>query len=123
MKKLIFAVSAICALGLTSCGFGTTSSANYSATVAPVETSITSNSLADLQVGDRVTYRYSVPKDDRISGQDYNKIAAVYHLLKANGNAEVLISPEYKYEYEKGKLMYVEVSGRPAKYKNFRSAE
>ena len=47
------------------------------------------------------------------------KEVVIANAAKAN-NADVIVAPEYKYD---SKLNYIEVTGRPAKYKNFRSAK
>lgn len=115
MKKVIFAFAA-CALLLGSCG----SIHRTSATTVSVANSVAAVALADLEVGPRVTYVYTTTGEDRTGGIENCKRAAVAALLKANGNADVLVAPEYSY---KGDMKSIEVSGRPAKYANFRSAQ
>lgn len=115
MKKVIFA-AASCMLLLASCG----SIQRTTSTTIPVNSSITSVSVADLEVGNRVTYSYTTSNEERTAGVDNCKKAAVAALLKANGNADVLVAPEFSY---KGDIKTIEVSGRPAKYKNFRNAQ
>lgn len=117
MKKSIFMAAVACTLLLTSCGSIQTSFT--SATKIPVATAISSENVADLEVGPRASLRYATTAEDRRAGVNNCKNAAVAALLKANGNADVLVSPEYSYD---SACNYVEVSGRPAKYKNFRSA-
>lgn len=115
MKKVIFA-AASCLLLFASCG----SFHKTTATSIPVNNAITSVSIADLEVGNRVTYTYTTTSEDRAAGVENCKKAAVAALLKANGNADVLVAPEYSY---KGDIKSIEVSGRPAKYINFRNAQ
>lgn len=115
MKKIVFAAASLVLL-LSSCG----SLQRTTATVVPVSNSISTVSVADLEVGNRVTYIYNTTNENRVGGLDNCKMAAVAALLKANGNADVLIAPEYSF---KGDMKVIEVSGRPAKYKNFRSAQ
>ena len=47
------------------------------------------------------------------------KNAAISAMLKEYGNADVIVAPEFKYT---SKFTTIEVTGRPAKYKNFRGA-
>ena len=115
MKKLVLFAAVACALSLSSCGV--VKYTHYSASKVDVATGIASANVADLQVGERVTYRYTTTADDRRGGADNCKRAAVWNLLKANGNADVIVSPEFHYD---SGLNIVEVTGRPARYTNFR---
>lgn len=115
MKKIVLAV-APCLLLLASCG----SVQRTTSTTVPVNNVMQTATIADLEVGARVTYTYNTSDKERVAGADNCKEAAVAALLKANGNADVLVAPEYSY---KGDMKVIEVSGRPAKYKNFRSAQ
>lgn len=117
MKKLLLFAAVAGALTLTSCGVIRTS--NYTATQRPVATEISSANVADLEVGERVTYRYTTTAEDRKAGIENCKRAAVWNLLKTNGNADIIVSPEFHYD---ANYTFVEVTGRPAKYKNFRGA-
>lgn len=110
-------MAAVCALFLTSCG--SIKMGHTTATKVGVGTSIMSENVADLEVGSRVSLRYTTTAEDRRAGIENCKNAAVSALLKSNGYADIIVSPEYSYD---SALNYVEVSGRPAKYKNFRSA-
>lgn len=114
-KSLLFGCAAI-ALLFASCGSLTVSK---TATTVAVPTAVSSASVADLNVGERVTYRYTPTKEERASGLSNLKSIAVSALLKQHGNADVLVAPEYEIG---GGMKYIEVSGRPATYKNFRSA-
>lgn len=117
MKKSVLFAAAACALLVTSCGSFRAN--NYTATSVKVPTSVVSANVADLQVGERVTFRYTTSKLDRAGGAENCKRAAVAALLKKQGNADVIVSPEYVVDSQ---LDFVEVTGRPATYKNFRSA-
>ncbi|MCM1004685.1 MAG: hypothetical protein NC402_00110 [Prevotella sp.] len=117
IKKLVFCATAACALILTSCG--SFKSTTTTATKFDVATAIGSVNVADLEVGNRVTFRYTTTDNDRAGGANNCKDAAVSALLKQNGNADVLVSPEYSYDSD---MKVIEVSGRPASYKNFRGA-
>lgn len=117
MKKSLVLVAAALALLTSSCG-GLKFS-NTTATTVHVRTEVASANVADLEVGNRVTFRYTTTAQDRHSGLTVCKNAAVAALLKANGSADVLVSPEYNYDSD---YNYIEVSGRPGKYTNFRGA-
>ena len=117
MKKLLLTIGAVCAVMLTSRGSYRYTA--YSATAVNVPTVIASESVADLNVGERVSLRYTTTKDDRTAGLANCKAAAIAALLKANGYADVIVAPEFIIDSD---WNYVEVSGRPAKYTNFRSA-
>lgn len=112
MKKLFFAAASLVLLA-TSCG-----SYTYTATEANVNTVVSSATVADLEVGDRVTFTYNPTSKER-KGIKNCKAAAIQAMLKANGNADVIVAPEYKYTND---MKTIVVSGRPGKYKNFRSA-
>lgn len=116
MKKTILAAAA-CALFMTSCGSFRANT--YTATAVNVPTVVTSANVADLAVGERVTLRYTTTKEDRTGGMANCKKAAIAALLKKSGNADVIVSPEYFIDPD---MNFVEVTGRPATYKNFRSA-
>lgn len=117
MKKTMILAAAVCALLTSSCGVIKMN--NATATKVPVGTMVTSVNVADLEVGKRVTYRYTTTAADRRAGAEVCKNAAIQALLKANGDADVIVSPEFSYDSD---INYVEVTGRPAFYKNFRSA-
>lgn len=113
MKKIAFALAAVCMLGLASC------KTNYwTATEVPVSNVISTTSVANLEVGEKVTYRYQISSLVRKGGLKNCKAAAIAAMLKANGNADVIVAPEYNYN---NTLDYIEVTGRPAKYTNFKS--
>ncbi|MCM1153571.1 MAG: hypothetical protein NC328_07965 [Muribaculum sp.] len=116
MKKLFFA--AACVFMLASCN-SVYRIQNHTATTAPVGTSINSVSIADLEIGNRTSFTYATTEDDRHGGANNCKAAAIEAMLKANGNADILVSPEYNFDSQ---LNTITVTGRPAKYKNFRSA-
>lgn len=116
MKKLVLFAAVACALSLTSCG---SLSNGYTATAVPVVTSLTSTNVADLEVAPvRASFQFTPSNADRSTGKDNCIAAAVQAFLKANGNADVIVSPEYRWD---AGLRMIEVSGYPAKYKNFRS--
>ena len=118
MKKAILLVAVVCTTLITSCSL--IKSVTHTASSVDVSTSIVSNNIADLEVGDRVTYKYTPTSNDRKLGVKNCKAAAIASMLQHYKNADIIVSPEFKYD---SKLNYVEVTGRPAKYKNFRSAK
>lgn len=113
MKKITFALAALCLLGLSSC-----KTELYTATEVHSTNIMQTNTVANLEVGQKVTYRYEVPWIVRKGGVSNCKAAAIQAMLKANGNADVIVAPEYKFP---NTLDYIEVTGRPAKYTNFKS--
>lgn len=124
MKKHLF-MAAITALFLASC---TTSYKTSRTEVMPV--SVYNASISDLEVSpERVVYTMIPSKDVRRAGVANCQFAAVQECLSKYGNADVLLEPMYVVSIKKtglfskvGKVTSVTVSGRPAKYKNFRSA-
>lgn len=82
-------------------------------------------SVADLEVGERISYTL-VPKYEIRKGGEANcKKAAIHEALLQAGNADLLVEPQFIVSRKSGlfinKVTSVTVSGRPAKYKNFRS--
>lgn len=124
MKKQLF-MAAVAALCLASC---TTSYKTSRTENIPV--SVYNATVSDLDVSpERVVYTMKPSKDIRRAGVTNCKSAAVQECLSKYGNADVLLEPRYVVSIKKtslfskvGKVTSVTVSGRPAKYKNFRSA-
>ena len=119
MKKLALMVGA--ALLLTSCGNTVLKTART--TEAPVM--INTATFADLEIApDRVNYTYEPTNTVRKGGLENVKQAAVQEILRINGNADLLIDPMYVVrKNSRGKVLSVVVSGRPARYRNFRSGK
>lgn len=117
MKKFFLIVAVAGAALVSSCGF--TKGISHTATSVEVSTAIQSNNVADLDVGDRTTYKYITTSEDRALGLYNCKCAAIATMLKSS-NADVIVAPEYKYD---ASLNYIEVTGRPASYKNFRGVK
>ena len=97
------------------------------ATTVDVNNAMNSSSIVDLEVSERrVSYTYFTEKSVRRGGLDNIYAVAVKEALKENGNAEVLVAPEFETRIRKGmfgrKVKTVIVTGYPAKYKNFRKA-
>lgn len=117
MKHLFFlAVAALC---LASCSKPTLTK---TARTESIPYTMYNANVADLQVGDRITYTFSPSKEIRRVGEGNCKKAAMAQALAENGNADLLVEPQYIVSKgRKGKVLSVTVTGRPAKYKNFRS--
>lgn len=120
MKKLMFlSVAVAITASISSCSF-VPKADGYTATKVPVEVTLTSKNLVDLEVSPvKVSNMFVTTKFIRDGGLENCKNAAVQDLLKKNGNADVLVAPEYNYDQD---LNTITVSGYPAKYKNFRNA-
>ena len=122
MKKSLLIAPIACLMLLTSCGTSYQSGLNYTATPVNVSSTISSTNVVDLEVGERVTFVYKTTAQDRSMGYyalENCKNAAISAMLKEYGNADVIVAPEFKYT---SNYMTIEVTGRPAKYKNFRGA-
>lgn len=113
MKKFYLGLAVVVSLVLSSCVTTT-----WTATTAKVDNSVCTVSVADLNVGQKVTYIYRTNSSDRRGGVKNCLRAAVSSMLRDNNRADVLVAPEYKYD---NSLHTIEVTGYPATYKNFRS--
>lgn len=113
MKKVILSLAAIVAMGMVSC-----TTVTKTATTVGVDTSIASYNLADLEVSSKkISFTYT-PTSAELKGSNLKK-CAVHEALKANGNADVLVAPEYVVKNNRT----VTVTGYPATYKNFRAVK
>ena len=83
--------------------------------------------VADLQVGDRVSYTYTPSKAIQRAGLANCKKAAISEALSQNGNADLLVEPQFVVSVYRGffgsKVSSITVTGRPAKYINIRSLD
>lgn len=119
MKKTLLAAAAIAVLGLASC-----SSISHTSTTEAVNTEILNRSTAELEVSPKkITYTFTTtPPHRRAGGEKALKAAAVAKALEQNGNADVLVAPQYTVVKSKGlgpwKIKSVTVTGYPAFYKN-----
>lgn len=120
MKKIIFAVMAAgLLLGASSC-----TTIKKTATVMDVNSVVLSGTEADLDVSPKkITFFYKVPKNVRRGGNKSAQATAVAEALKANGNADVLVSPQYEMKIKRGSVREITVTGYPATYKDFRNME
>ena len=120
MKKLIIAL--VAALAFTSC-----STVRQSATQRDVKAPIVSAVIGDLDVSDqKISYTYQPTKRVRRGGVQ-NCINSAITLALEAGNYDVLVETQQAIVERKGlfkrKISKVIVTGYPAKYKNFRSAD
>lgn len=118
MKKIMLVAAVVAAMFATSC-----SSIHNTATVQGVDSKIVSVTTADMKVGQRTSYTLYPTSAQRKAGEKSVKAAAVAALLEKNGNADVLVAPEFEIKRANHKIKYVKVSGRPATYTNFKPAE
>lgn len=118
MKKFFIGLSIV--LLAASC-----TTVKKSSTTMDVATNLTSSPTADLEISEnKATFVYKPTAKIRRGGAQNAKNVAVSELLKANGDADVLVHPQYEIELRRGffsskKIKKITVSGYPAKYKNF----
>lgn len=85
---------------------------------------IVSGSEADLDISPKkISFYYKVPKSVRRGGTKSVKATAVAEALKANGNADVLVAPQFEMKIRRGSIRELTVTGYPATYKNFRAGK
>ena len=119
MKKLLF-VLAISAAAMTSC-----TTVKKSATIHDVKPTLASVVLTDLDVSNqKITFTY-VPTSDVRRGGAKNCIATAIHEALVTNGGDVLIETQTAIVERtfSHKIKSVTVTGYPAKYKNFRSAD
>lgn len=122
MKK--FLLAAFAAILAASC-----TTTTKTARTESVPYSMYNATVADLAVApQRISYTLSPTKEIRKGGVGNVKQAAIMEALNANGNADMLLEPQFVLSHKKGplgllinKVTSVTVTGRPATYKNFRS--
>lgn len=118
MKKYYFILAA--ALLAASC-----TTTTKTARTEAIPYSMYNANVADLQVGDRISYTYSPSKEIRRAGLPNCKKAAISEALAQNGNADLLVEPQFVVSVRRGffgsKVTSVTVTGRPAKYVNIHS--
>lgn len=121
MKKYLFFALAV--VSLASC-----TTITKTARTESVPYSMYNATVADLKVApERITYTIQPSEAIQRAGIANCKQAAIQEALTANGNADLLLEPEFvvntKRVFFKTKVVSVTVSGRPAKYDNFRSMD
>ena len=116
MKKVYFALLAAPLL-LNSC-----ITSMKTATTMDIHPSVRNVTVADLNVApERITYRMVPSKAVQRGGIENVKQAAENEALQKNGNADILVEPQFVYSMKNGRVKSIEVTGRPAYYTNFRS--
>ena len=120
MKKILLSafVAVLATIGLSSC-----STISNTAYTDVVDSSITNRSYADLEVSPNViTYKFDCTKEYSRAGVKSCKAAAVQKALQANGGGDLIVNPQFEVKKYRGlfcsKIIYVTVTGHPAKYKN-----
>ena len=119
IKKFFIFISVAAMRGMASC----TTTLNTARTKDFSSAAITAT-FADLVVSpQKITYTYR-PTDDVNRGGEANVInTAVRKALEANGGGDVLMEMQYTMKKSgKKNVKEITVSGYPATYKNFRSA-
>lgn len=118
MKKQILFAAAAAVLMLSSC-----STITHTASTEAVDTEVFNRSNADLNVSSqKITFTYKPDGAHLRGGKKAVLRAAVAKALEANGDADVLVAPQYEVKETRGlfstKIKYVTVKGYPATYKN-----
>lgn len=121
MKKTAAVALAAVALTMASC-----STITHTAQTEAVNTELHNRSNADLKVsGQRISYTFTPNDTYRRAGEKALRNAAVAKALEANGNADVLVAPQFEVKKTRGlfatKVKYIKVSGYPASYGNVHS--
>ncbi|MCH5328163.1 MAG: hypothetical protein J1E02_04005 [Coprobacter sp.] len=124
MKKYLF-MAAVAVLA-TSCVTTTKTARTES-----VPYSMYNATVADLEVSPkRITYTIEPSVEIQKGGINNVKQAVIMEALNANGNADMLLEPQFVISHKKGpfgifinKVTSITVTGRPATYKNFRSMD
>ena len=119
MKKFLFALL-VSAFAMTSC-----STVKKTATIHNVKPTLASAVLTDLEVSNqKITYTY-IPTNDVRRGGAANCIStAIHEALVANGGDVLIETQTATVERTwSRKIKSVTITGYPAKYKNFRSAD
>ena len=122
MKKIVFALS-VAALAMTSC-----STVYRTASVRDVTAPVAAAAIADLEVSsEKITYSLMPTREVRKGGLENCVNAAISEALRANGGGDILLETQRAVVQRTGlfnrKVKMVTVTGYPAVYKNFRSAD
>lgn len=120
--KHVASIMTLSAVVLLSSCITTTKTARTAAT----SSSIKNATVADLRVADhRISYTMSPSKAIQRAGLSNVKQAVIQEALTSNGNADVMVEPEFVIEKEKllfgSRINSITVTGRPAYYENFRT--
>lgn len=114
MKKYFLLVGAVVA-------FASCTTTSKTARTESIPYAMYNANVADLEVGERVAYTMTPTKSIRRGGESNVKKAAIQDVLLQNGNADLLVEPQFVITKRKKSIKSITVTGRPAKYKNFRS--
>lgn len=121
MKNLFFALSVV--LFFVSC-----TTITKTATTEKLPAAFFNATVADMDVAPERIYYTMTPSKALQRGVGLNNVkqAAVNEALQKNGNADVLVEPEFVIVQRKRflaprRVMQITVSGRPAKYTGFHS--
>lgn len=125
MKKCIF-IFAAAVWAMSSC-----TTVTKTARTESVPYSMYNATIADLKVAPaRISYTMRPSKQINAGGINNCKQAAIQEALRVNGNADLLLDPQFVVSSKKGpfgifinKVTSITVSGRPATYVNFRSMD
>lgn len=118
MKKIAL-IATVAVLALSSC-----STVSHTARTEDVNTAILNRTSADLKVSDqKITYTFTPNDSHQRAGMKSMKAAAIQKALEANGNADVLVAPQFEIKKTRSvfttKVKYITVSGHPATYVKF----
>ena len=123
MKKILYAILAVIALGISSC-----KSVRSTATYQDPTNTLRTVTIADLDVSDtRISYTYTPTYAVRLGGNQNVIKTAVLEALKVHGSGDILIGLEYTTVSRWTILPFlspireITVTGRPARYTNFHS--
>ena len=98
MKKQVLFAAAAAVLMLSSC-----STITHTASTEAVDTEVFNRSNADLNVStQKITFTYNPDAAHRRAGKKAVLRAAVAKALEANGNADVLVAPQYEVKETRG---------------------
>ena len=118
MKKCFFILAA--AFMAASC-----TTTTKTARTENIPYSMYNANAADLQVAERISYSLTPSKEVRRGGLANCKRAAISEALTQNGNADLLVEPQFVISVRRGlfksTVKSVTVTGRPAKYVNIHS--
>lgn len=122
MKKIFFFAAAV-VLAFSSCTTTTKTARTESVPYAMYNATV-----ADLEVSNqRISHTITPSKEIRKAGLSNCKQACIQEALEKHGNADLLVEPQFVYSMKRKlfgkKVTSVTVTGRPAKYKNFRSLD
>jgi len=116
MKKIFIGLAAL--LCMASC-----STIRRSATTMSVNSTLTSANTAELVVSPQKVRLndYAPTAKEKRGGYENVKKVAIAKLLQQNGDADVLVEPQFEITMKRRSVKRISVSGYPATYKNFHS--